>query len=118
MRTFSILFLKGQVWTWTHTLLLCEETVITKITLILNLLVSGSRQAPLLLPTSIISAAKIPGQNLQAMFQEQGEFKVQQVKKENWKLWKPTALLHALLTEPQELHTHCFTASHLNYPED
>lgn len=79
MRTFSILFLKGQVChsAWTHTLLLCEETVITKITLILNLLVSGSRQAPLLLPTSIISAAKIPGQNLQAMFQEQGEFKVQ-----------------------------------------
>lgn len=79
MRTFSILFLKGQVChsAWTHTLLLCEETVITKITLILNLLVSGSRQAPLLLPTSITSAAKIPGQNLQAMFQEQGEFKVQ-----------------------------------------
>lgn len=65
------------------TLLQCEETVITKITFILNLLVSGSRQAPLLLPPPIKSATKIPGQNLQAMFQEQGEFKVPQVKKEN-----------------------------------
>lgn len=65
------------------TLLLCEETVITKITFILNPPVPGSRQAPLLLPNAIKSATEIPGQNLQAMFQEQGEFKVQQVKKEN-----------------------------------
>lgn len=65
------------------TLLLCEETIITKITFILNLLVSGFRQTPFLLPAPIKSATKIPGQNLQAMFQEQGEFKVQKVKKEN-----------------------------------